>query len=150
MTYKGRLRSEGALSVYRLDRCLGLVDIYSVIHYIKNVAHFKFVYWLAEWVLVQSGFHFEWDDGNRHKSKLKHGVAPEEVEEVFEQTEDIRVLGEQIRPIVPEPRFGLLGLSKRGRHLFVCFTFRGTGIRIISARDMNKKEKQLYAKLCEE
>lgn len=114
------------------------------------MAHFRYVEWLLNWLLVQSGFSFEWDDGNSTKNLLKHGITIEEAEEIFEQIEAIRVLGEQVSPPTAEPRFGLLGLTKEGRHLFVCFTLRGTGIRIISIREMNQKEKKLYAELCKE
>ena len=62
----------------------------------------------------------------------------------------LRALGEQVSPETDEPRFGVLGITKLGRHLFVCFTLRATGIRIISARDMNRTERILYAELCKE
>jgi uncharacterized DUF497 family protein len=114
------------------------------------MAHFRFVGWLAEWILVQTGFHFEWDEGNRLKSIRKHGVTCAEAEEVFEQNEAIRVLGEQSSPPVPEPRFGILGITRAGRHMFIAFAIRGTGIRVISIRDMSRKEKKLYAELCKE
>lgn len=114
------------------------------------MAHFKFVQWLVEWILAQSSFSFEWDAGNKIKSHEKHGVTSEEAEEVFEQIEAIRALGEQVSPPVSELRLGILGLTKSGRHVFICFTIRGTGIRIISIREMNRKEKKLYEELCEE
>lgn len=114
------------------------------------MAHFRFILWLAEWILVQQGFSFEWDKGNRKKSLEKHGVSHSEAEEVFEQSDSIRILGEQVKPVTKELRFGLLGLTKKGRHLFVCFTIRGTGVRVISVRDMNKKERKLYGELCKE
>ena len=45
-----------------------------------------------------------------------------------------------------EERLRILGKTKRGRLLFVVFTKRGARIRIISARDINKKEVDLYEK----
>jgi uncharacterized DUF497 family protein len=113
------------------------------------MAHFRFVAWLVAWILGQTEYVFEWDEGNRTKSLQKHGVKCEEIEEVFEQAEAIRALGEQVRPPVSEPRYGILGLTKTGRHLFICFTIRGSGIRIVSAREMNQKERSLYVELCE-
>ncbi len=43
-----------------------------------------------------------------------------------------------------EPRFILLGKTKANRLLFTIFTIRNNKIRIISSRDVNKKEKKLY------
>lgn len=47
------------------------------------MAKFKFVQWLIVWLLENTNFQFEWDKGNTTKSSAKHGVTPEEVEEVF-------------------------------------------------------------------
>jgi hypothetical protein len=54
------------------------------------------------------------------------------------------------RPSVNEPRYGILGLTSEFEHVFVCFTIRGSGLRIIHIRRMNKKERRLYAELCKE
>ncbi len=114
------------------------------------MAHFRFVAWLAEWILAQNEFRYEWDEGNETKSLKKHGITCIEAEEVFEQNEAIRILGEQVSPSVDEPRFGLLGVTKSGRHVFVVFAIRGTGIRIVSIRNTSRKERKLYAELCKE
>jgi uncharacterized DUF497 family protein len=114
------------------------------------VAKFRFIQWLVEWLLSQDAFQFVWDVGNKTKSFDKHKVTLGEIEEVFEMNEAIRALGEQVSPEPDEPRFGILGITKSGRHLFICFTLRANGIRIISARNMNKKERKLYGELCEE
>jgi hypothetical protein len=45
-----------------------------------------------------------------------------------------------------EVRHILIGRTKNGRLLFVAFTIRVDKIRIISARDLKKKEKKLYEK----
>ncbi len=42
-----------------------------------------------------------------------------------------------------------IGITAAGRHLFVCFTIRSSGLRVISARDMSRQERKLYAELCE-
>jgi hypothetical protein len=114
------------------------------------MAVFKFAQWLMEWIENQTYFAFDWDLGNRTKNYVKHGITIEEAESVFEQVEAIRILGEQISPKVNEPRYGMLGLTKDLKHVFVCFTIRGSGIRIIHVRKMNKKERRLYAELCKE
>lgn len=43
-----------------------------------------------------------------------------------------------------EERFIILGRTKEERLLFVVFTIRDKKVRIISTRDINRKEKQLY------
>ncbi len=115
-----------------------------------RMAKFHFIEWLVDWILTQGEFAFDWDEGNKTKSIEKHEITCGEAESVFQQVEAIRALGEQISPVVDEPRYGILGLTTTGKFVFICFTLRGTGIRIISIRQMNKKERKLYAELCEE
>ena len=103
-----------------------------------------------DWIENQSRFAFEWDLGNSTKNLIKHGFSIEDAESVFEQIEAIRALGEQVSPKANEPRYGILGLTDDLEHVFVCFTIRGSGIRIINIRKMNKKERALYAQLCKE
>ncbi|MBI3535423.1 MAG: BrnT family toxin [Deltaproteobacteria bacterium] len=57
-------------------------------------------------------------------------------------------LGEQISPIVNEQRYGILGLTSDLKPVFICFTIRGSEIRIIHIRKMNIKERRLYVELC--
>ena len=113
------------------------------------MAKFRLVEWLIDWCLTQDIFTFEWDEGNKTKSAKKHGITCEEAESVFDQPEAIRALGEQIPPKVSEPRYGIFGMTTTGKAVFLCFTLRGSGIRVISVREMNRKERDLYAELCE-
>ena len=88
---------------------------------------------------------FEWDDGNSRKSHDKHGVSRAEAEQVF-FNEPLVILGDP-RHSVQEPRFHALGQTDLGRLLHVTFTLRGaaTLIRVISARDMSRKERGHHA-----
>ena len=43
-----------------------------------------------------------------------------------------------------EERYYTLGKTDAGRLLFVVFTRRGNKVRIISARDMHRKERRVY------
>jgi uncharacterized DUF497 family protein len=95
----------------------------------------------------QQGFSFDWDLGNSSKSFVKHGVSCEEVQSVFYQPETIRVLGEQTSPKVNEPRYGLVGMTIKGKVVFVCFTLLGSGMRIVSVRELNRKERIAYEEL---
>lgn len=85
---------------------------------------------------------FNWDDGNQHKNKKKHAVSMGECEEVF-FNEPIVVQQDEIHSDSEDPYF-LLGKTNVHRLLFVVFTIRVDQIRIISARDMTKREKQSY------
>ncbi len=114
------------------------------------MATFRFVQWLVDWIEAQNAFGFEWDLGNLTKNFAKHSITQEQAESVFGQPEAIRVLGEQVAPVAGEPRYGILGLTGDLKPVFVCFTIRGTGVRIICIRRMNQKERKLYAELCKE
>jgi len=87
---------------------------------------------------------FDWDLGNADKSVDKHGVTPAEAEQVF-FNDPLLLLGDDKHSAV-ETRFHALGRSDDGRLLQVSFTMRrdGTLVRVISARDMNRRERAVY------
>ena len=86
---------------------------------------------------------FEWDRGNTLKND-KHGVAMMEAEQVFFLTPLVVTPDE--RHSSTEPRFRALGQTLLGKRLAIIFTVRAhaTLIRVISARDMHRKERALY------
>ncbi|HYM10010.1 MAG TPA: BrnT family toxin [Bryobacterales bacterium] len=84
---------------------------------------------------------FEWDAHNAEKIWRKHRVAPRECEEVFLNVPLIVADEEHSHT---EQRFYALGQTDSGRLLFVVFTIRGNLIRVISARDMSRKERGVY------
>jgi hypothetical protein len=86
---------------------------------------------------------FDWDDGNARKNE-KHGISQSEAEQIFF---DLRLLmAADPGHSAAEPRHHALGTTLDGRRLHVTFTLRGEGtrIRVISARDMHRKERQIY------
>lgn len=85
---------------------------------------------------------FEWDQGNLEKNWLKHNVSPLECEQVFFNKPLIVAPDE--KHSVLEQRYYLLGQTDSGRRLFLVFTMRARKIRIISARNMSKKECVIY------
>lgn len=87
---------------------------------------------------------FEWDDGNSRKNAEKHGVSQSQAEEIF-FNEPLLVL-EDARHSQNEARFHALGETDGVRLLHITFTLRhnGTLIRVISARDMHRKERAVY------
>ncbi|MFC1795866.1 BrnT family toxin [Pseudomonadota bacterium] len=88
---------------------------------------------------------FEWDEGNVRKNE-KHGVSMAEAEQVFFNT-PLLVLAD-IKHSRRELRFHALGKSDNVRLLHITFTLRHAEekIRVISARDMHRKERAIYEK----
>ncbi len=87
---------------------------------------------------------FEWDHGNFDKSYERHGITPNEAEEVF--ADKNKLLLEDIKHSKLEERISTIGKTAQGSILFVSFIVRENKIRIISARTANKKERRLYEK----
>ena len=85
---------------------------------------------------------FEWDDGNINKNWLKHNVSPAECEQIFFNRP--RVIQGDIKHSKAEKRFYALGRTDSKRTLFIAFTVRKKRIRIISARDMSRKEREVF------
>lgn len=87
---------------------------------------------------------FDWDDGNHRKSADKHGVGQSEAESIF--FNEPLIVAEDAKHSEDEHRFNALGTTNQGRLLHLSFTLRSdqTLIRVISARDMNRKERTIY------
>jgi uncharacterized protein len=85
---------------------------------------------------------FEWDLGNDQKNWDLHGVKKTEAEQVFFN-----------QPLIvydtysqnDDKRFLALGAASSGRLLTIVFTIRKKKlVRVISARDMSRKERRAY------
>jgi uncharacterized DUF497 family protein len=85
---------------------------------------------------------FQWDEGNRHKNRLKHQINTKECEQIFFN-----------RPIIiffdrkhsqQENRYGVLGITNQGRLISLVFTIRSQLVRVITARSQSRKEKSLF------
>ena len=87
---------------------------------------------------------FEWDKWNIDKSYKKHGITPNETEEVF-LDEDVKIQ-KDFKHQEQEERFIAIGKTTENKILFVVFTIRKNKIRVISGRAANKKEKEVYQK----
>lgn len=85
---------------------------------------------------------FLWDEGNVLKSWVKHRVTAAECEQIFFNLPLIVV--EDLVHSQVEERLYALGQTDAGRLLLVVFTLRRNLIRVISARDMSKKEQKEY------
>jgi len=86
---------------------------------------------------------FKWDEGNERKNE-KHGVTMMETEQVFFNAP--LLLLEDAAHSRNEVRFHALGVTDAARALHITFTLRESGqlIRVISARDMHRKERAIY------
>lgn len=86
---------------------------------------------------------FEWNAGNARKNE-KHGVSAAEAEQVFFNAP--LLLLEDAGHSQQERRLHALGKTDSGRGLHISFTLRqsDTLIRVISARDLHRKERTIY------
>ena len=85
---------------------------------------------------------FQWDKGNAEKNWILHQVTRNECEQVF--FNEPLIIADDIKHSQLEKRWYVLGCTDANRLLFIVFTIREKLIRVISARDMNQKERKLY------
>ncbi len=88
---------------------------------------------------------FEWDDANVEKNWQAHRVSPSEAEQVFFNKP--LLIADAPEHSQAEERFYVLGRTDQERALFVAFTMRESRIRVISARDMSRRERKVYGRL---
>lgn len=83
-------------------------------------------------VVEQAVWVFEWDEEKRQANLVKHGLDFADALEVYRQPRQYR---EERRQII----------GRVGEHVvFVVYTVRGEGRRVISARRANKDERRAY------
>jgi uncharacterized DUF497 family protein len=88
---------------------------------------------------------FIWLENVVEKIEIKHNVLPEEVEEVFAGKPKIKKMNKG--HFRGEDVYRALGQTEAGRYLVVFFIHKLTNeALILSARDMDKKERNNYAK----
>ena len=84
---------------------------------------------------------FDWDESNIPKILLRFRIH--EVEEFFWQ--ELFIIEDDLHS-EKEKRFISIGSGPGNKPMFVCFTIRNGGIRVISARFMRAKELKKYEK----
>ncbi len=96
---------------------------------------------MIDWKQVKG---FDWDAGNERKSLEKHAASRFEAEQVFFNQPLLILLDKKHSQI--EERYHALGRTNDARLLHITFTLRSadTLIRVISARDMHRKERIIY------
>ena len=86
---------------------------------------------------------FEWDQGNARKNG-QHEVTMAEAEQAFFNSPLLVLLDPKHSAV--ESRFHALGRTNAGRRLHIFFTLRDAErlIRVISARDVHRRERTVY------
>lgn len=86
---------------------------------------------------------FAWDPRKAKKNLAKHGVSLDDAKTVFD--DDLFLVFADPDHSMEEKRFIIMGQSKQGRLLVVAYTQRSDTIRIISAREATRREREIYA-----
>ena len=96
---------------------------------------------MVDWELLER---FDWDEGNSRKSMSKHGVSQSEAEQVF--FNEPLIVMDDTKHSGDERHWHALGKTNEDRTLHITFTMRdkGKALRVISARDMHRKEWTIY------
>ena len=95
------------------------------------------------WGRLAGATGFQWDEGNATKNWVGHQATQGECEQVFFSSP--LLVAPDVIHSQAEPRFYALGQTAAARQLFLVFTLRDTLIRVISARDMSRRERKVYA-----
>lgn len=85
---------------------------------------------------------FEWDEGKAARNLAKHGVSFQEAATVF--GDSLSDTFDDPDHSVEEQRFLIIGASQQNRMLIVPHTDDGGVVRIISAREPTRGERESY------
>ena len=85
---------------------------------------------------------FEWDENKANANKVKHGVAFDEATTIF--GDPLALTFSDTAHSENEARFLTFGCSSNGKYLIVSHTDINDKIRVISAREMTRKERYDY------
>ncbi len=109
-----------------------------------HLAHFVYYDNIHTMIKFTNIVGFDWDEGNARKSVDKHNVSQSEAEQIFFNFPLLLLIDEKHNHL--EERYHALGKTDSGRLLHVTFTLRvdGSLVRVISAREMHRKEKKVY------
>ncbi|MGL5083308.1 MAG: BrnT family toxin [Microcoleaceae cyanobacterium] len=85
---------------------------------------------------------FDWDENKAERNLSKHGVSFEEAKTVFDDPLYVDFYDPDHSE--DEERYLIVGQSSRGQLLIVSYTERGDAIRLISAREVTRTEREAY------
>lgn len=86
---------------------------------------------------------FDWDLWNIQKNETKHGVSALEAESCFYDPA-LRIFDDLKHSSHRESRYVAYARSVEGRVLMIGFTLRRGRVRIITARQASRKERNIY------
>ena len=82
---------------------------------------------------------FQWEEGNDEHIRRRHSITKSEAEGVF--------IGDLYFRIGRDGTRYVYGQTSNGWYLFVVYLYLGKGVaRVVTARDMTKRERKLYLK----
>ena len=84
---------------------------------------------------------YEWDPVKAHANATKHGVR---FSDAVLALEDDRALTQRDLLSEDEERWITIGQDTLGRVVVVVYTWRGSNVRIISARQATRRERRQY------
>jgi uncharacterized DUF497 family protein len=85
---------------------------------------------------------FEWNKNKAVNNLSKHGVSFEEAKTIFDDPLYVDFYDPDHSE--GEERYPIVGESDRGRLLIVSYTERGDAVRLISAREVTRTEREAY------
>ena len=85
---------------------------------------------------------YEWDNAKARSNLMKHGVSFEEARTVFDDPLYVDFFDPDHSD--DEERYIVVGKSRQDRLIVVSYTERKSGIRVISAREATRREKDAY------
>ncbi|MCA2621906.1 MULTISPECIES: BrnT family toxin [unclassified Microcystis] len=85
---------------------------------------------------------FDWDKNKAARNLSKHGVSFEEAKTVFDDPLYVDFYDPDHSE--SEERYLIVGESDRGRLLIVSYTEREDSVRLISAREVTRTEREAY------
>ena len=89
--------------------------------------------------------YFEWDSRKAAQNRRKHGVSFDEASSVFGDPDEVMISDPDHSE--DEERLISIGLSSTKRLLVACYTESQSTIRIISAREAEAEEVNVYRRL---
>ncbi|MEG3437212.1 BrnT family toxin [Pannus brasiliensis CCIBt3594] len=85
---------------------------------------------------------YDWDENKAERNLSKHEVSFEEAKTVFDDPLYVDFYDPDHSE--DEERYLIIGESNRGRLLIVSYTERGDFVRLISAREVRRTEREAY------
>ena len=85
---------------------------------------------------------FEWNENKAIANLSKHGVSFEEAKTIFDDPFYVDFYDPDHSE--NEERYLIVGESSQGRLLIVSYAERKDSIRLISAREVTRKEREIY------